>query len=98
MAGILSRRRNCGRSGTNPRLAVSGLLTVGRSSSQNGWAVLLLFIPLGPLVMFIICVVGIGGPIPTPLGVGWPLPLPFVADVLARYPAPPERDHSPLVV
>ena len=70
-----------------------------RSAQISLWAVLLLFIPLGPLVMFIICVVGVGGrPIPTPLGVGWPLPLPFVADVLARYPAPPESDHSPLVV
>ena len=30
------------------------------------------------LVMFIICVVDVGGrPIPTPLGVGWPLALPF---------------------
>ena len=70
-----------------------------RSAQISLWAILLLFIPLGPLVMFIICVAGVGGPpIPTPLGVGWPLPRPFVADVLARYPAPPEREHSPLVV
>jgi hypothetical protein len=69
-----------------------------RSAQISLWAVLLLFIPLGPLVMFIICVVGVGGPIPTPLGVGWPLALPFVADVLARYPVPPEREYSPLVV
>jgi hypothetical protein len=69
------------------------------SAQISLWAVLLLFIPLGPLVMFIICVVDVGGPpIPTPLGVGWPLPVPFVADVFARYPGPPEREHSPLVV
>ena len=69
-----------------------------RSAQISLWAVLLLFIPLGPLVMFIICVVDVGGPIPTPLGVGSPLALPFVADVLARYPVPPEREYSPLVV
>ena len=40
----------------------------------------------------------VGESIPTPLDVGWPLARSLVADVLARYPAPPEREHSPLVV
>jgi hypothetical protein len=73
-----------------------------RSAQISLWAVLLLFIPLGPLIMFIICVVGgIGWRVATPLGVGRPLsPPPLgVGRPLSppRYPAPPEREHSPLV-